>query len=117
MSEPTILDRVNAVRAALRGVHGGSADGVVSLVNAASELADAAGVDDEKAWSDAWSEQYDLCQAVDRMLDTATKGRPDVFKAALVSYLIEHLSERLRLCLRMPAEAGGEAAPETIPRP
>ena len=59
--------------------------------------------DSERAWGQWWDVQYDLCQELDRRIAKAAAGRSDQFAAALVASLIEHLGERLRVHLKLPA--------------
>jgi hypothetical protein len=67
--------------------------------------------DSDIAHMQAWSAQYELSRELGAAIDKVTAGRSDAFGAALAAYLIEHLSERLRMYLRLPesdVKAGGD---------
>jgi len=57
----------------------------------------------DPAW-DAWFDlQYGLCQDLDALLDRALAGQPQVMRAAVTAALLEHLAERIRTHLDLPA--------------
>jgi hypothetical protein len=59
--------------------------------------------DSEQAWSEWWDLQYGLCREFDHRIDQAAAGRSDQYRVALVASLIEHLAERQRTYLHLPA--------------
>ena len=65
--------------------------------------------DAEQAWGQWWDIQHDLTQELDRRIGQVSAGRSDQFRAALVSSLIEHLAERLRVYLKLPATDAQES--------
>ena len=68
--------------------------------------------DNEHAWGQWWSVQYDLGVEIDQRIEKVSDGRSDQFKAALVASLIEHLGEHLRRYLKLPES---DSRPE-VPR-
>lgn len=57
----------------------------------------------EPAW-DAWFElQYKLCQELDKLLDRELAGQVQFMRAAVTAALLEHLAERIRMHLDLPA--------------
>jgi hypothetical protein len=71
--------------------------------NAASGIPEKAGNDSDAAWEQWWDVQYALCHDIDQRLDEAARGRSRPFGAALTASLIEHLGEKLRSYLELPA--------------
>lgn len=59
--------------------------------------------DSDFAWSQWFDVQQGLAGTMDALLDAAGSGRSDSFKTALVGGLLEHLAERLRSTLHLPA--------------
>lgn len=59
--------------------------------------------DSERAWAVWFDIQHGVLGDVDARLDRAGDGRSDAFMAALVSSVIEHLAERQRRYIKLPA--------------
>jgi hypothetical protein len=66
--------------------------------------------DSDAAWDQWWDVQYALCHDIDERLDKAARGRSRQFGAALTASLIEHLGEKLRSYLELPASDVREEA-------
>jgi hypothetical protein len=61
--------------------------------------------DPDPAW-DAWFDlQHALCRELDQWLDRGLAGQPEVMRAAVTAALLEHLAERIRTHLDLPAPA------------
>ena len=59
--------------------------------------------DPDPAW-DAWFDlQHALCRELDQWLDRELAGQPQVMRAAVTAALLEHLAERIRSHLDLPA--------------
>jgi hypothetical protein len=59
--------------------------------------------ENEQAWLNWFSVQHGVSRAVDQLLDEAGDGKSDAFMAALTSSVIEHLAERQRRYIKLPA--------------
>lgn len=63
----------------------------------------------EPSWENWFSDQYDLTDAISKMVKERTEGRSDAFKAAVIFAIIEELSEDVRAYLKLPDSDGGPA--------
>lgn len=52
-------------------------------------------------WDEWFDVQYDIARCVDNAVEAKSKGKGDLFKAALYSGLIEHLAEQMRSCIEL----------------
>jgi len=103
--DTTALDAFASLRATIEAIRA-QPDAQVGAraahaLKALAELSDAVGEDDEAQWLAIWDVQYELAAKVDALIDEASTGRPDAWKAALCCYLAEQLAERTRRYLRL----------------
>jgi hypothetical protein len=59
--------------------------------------------DSDQSWLKWFSAQHSVTRAVEKLLDEAGDGKSDAFMAALTSSVIEHLAERQRRYIKLPA--------------
>ena len=59
--------------------------------------------DSHEAWEQWLDAQISLCGDLDERIGKAVSERSDAFGAALVAALIEHLGEKLRQFINLPA--------------
>lgn len=57
-------------------------------------------------WDRWFDVQYDLQLEIDRKIEEVTRGKSDPFRAALVSAMIEHLAEGMRMFIHIPPKDG-----------
>jgi hypothetical protein len=55
-------------------------------------------------WDKWWDVQYNACREIDDLLAKTLKGKSRPFKVAFHAALIEHLAERMRSYVDLPAE-------------
>ena len=65
--------------------------------------------DGDVVWDQWFEAMWAICQELDERVEKAIAGRSDQFAAAMYAGLMEHLTERLRFCLHLPATDEREA--------
>lgn len=53
-------------------------------------------VRDDVEWEQWFSDQYDLCERIDRAIAGMTEGKPRQARAALYAAVCEHAAEKMR---------------------